>query len=123
MSSRRSRSGGQVQGEDVQPVEEILAKSAATNLGGEIPRGRRHHAHVDLDVLAVAEAAHLALLQDAQELDLQAERQLANLVEEQRAARGLFEQPLAIAIGVGERALCDARRARTRAGCREWRRN
>ena len=34
-----------------------------------------------------------------------AERQLADLVEEERAARGLLEKPLAVAVGVGEGAL------------------
>ena len=39
----------------------------------------------------------LALLEHAEELRLELERQLANLVEEQRAAVGQLEAPVAIA--------------------------
>ena len=39
-----------------------------------------------------ADAADLALLERAQQLRLQIDRQLAELVEEQRAAVGLLEQ-------------------------------
>src|SRR5262249_42250567 len=45
------------------------------------------------------------LLQCAQQLDLQVERQLADLVEEQRAAVGLFEETASIGARVRERAL------------------
>ena len=41
----------------------------------------------------LADAAHLALLEHAQELRLQIERQLADLVEEEGAAVGLFDRP------------------------------
>jgi hypothetical protein len=44
------------------------------------------------------------LLQDPQQLGLQRQRQLADLVEEDRAAVGLGEQAQAIGAGVGERA-------------------
>ena len=46
-----------------------------------------------------------ALLQDAQELDLRPHRDLADLVEEQRAAVRLLEAPDAALVGAGERAL------------------
>ena len=48
--------------------------------------GGADHPHVDLDLLAAAEALDHPLLQEAQQLGLQAERQVADLVEEQRAA-------------------------------------
>ena len=54
-------------------------------------------------VLVAADRAHLALLEHAQELDLQLDRHLADLVEEQRAAVRLHEETRA-AVGVGERA-------------------
>ena len=66
---------------------------------------RGDDAHVDLDVTRVAEAPDLLLLEGAQELHLQVERQLADLVEEQRPAAGLLEEPAPICGGVGERAL------------------
>ena len=47
----------------------------------------------------------LAFLQRAQQLDLRVERQLADLVEEQRAAVGFLELADALVDGAGERAL------------------
>src|SRR6185295_19640284 len=52
-----------------------------------------------------AEAAELALLQDAQQLHLGGRRHLADLVEEQRPAIGELEAALAPIGGAGERAL------------------
>ena len=77
--------------EDVEPVVEILAELAVGDQLLEIAVGRRHHAHVDLDRLGAADALELALLQHAQQLDLHVERQVADLVEEQRAAVGQLE--------------------------------
>ena len=51
-----------------------------------------------------ADAADDAVLQDAEELDLHRRRRLADLVEEDRAAVGLVEQPALLADGAGERA-------------------
>ena len=53
--------------------------------------GRRHQAHVDRDRLLAADAHDLALLQRAQQLDLQRGVHVADLVEEQRAAVGQLE--------------------------------
>ena len=53
-----------------------------------------------------ADRAHLALLQHAQQLHLERRRQLADLVEEQRAAVGRPEEAgLALVVGAGEGAL------------------
>ena len=65
---------------------------------------RRDHAHVDRDRLRRADRPHLALLQHAQELDLQRHRHVADLVQEQRAAVGRLEQALVRLHGAGERA-------------------
>ena len=67
--------------------------------------GRGHHAHVDAHRLGGADRQHLALLQRAQQLGLQLGRQVADLVEEQRAAIGGAEQPRLRLVGAGERAL------------------
>src|SRR5262249_33489765 len=58
--------------------------------------------------LRVADPADLARLQEAQQLHLDVLVQLADLVEEQRAAVGHLEQPLVIAVGPGEGALAVA---------------
>ena len=71
MSSLRSRSGGTTQRHDVQPVEQILAEAALGDLGLDVAVGRRDDAHVDLDGLLAAHALELALLQHAQQLELQ----------------------------------------------------
>ena len=47
--------------------------------------------HVDADRLDAADALELALLQRAQELHLHLDRDLADLVEEERAAVGELE--------------------------------
>ena len=62
-------------------------------------------ADVDLDRLLAADALEPALLEHAQELGLQAERQLADLVEEQRAAVGHLEAAGLLFGRAGERAL------------------
>src|SRR5437868_6859473 len=47
---------------------------------------------------------HGLRLEDAEQLGLRGDRQLAELVEEQRAAGGLDERAAALAVGAGERA-------------------
>ncbi|MNR00641.1 hypothetical protein D3C85_1164200 [compost metagenome] len=64
--------------------------------------GRRQHPHIDGDALARAQAHHFALLQHAQQLDLDRHRQVADLVEEQGAAVGFFEPAGLGAEGAGE---------------------
>ena len=59
-----------------------------------------------------AHRPHLALLQHAQELDLQRERHVTDLVEQQCAAVGRLEQAAVIANGAGERALGVAKELR-----------
>ena len=71
----------------------------------EILVGRRDESHVDPDRPLRANRIDLALLQRAQELHLQFERQLADLVEEQRAAVRLQELARVLFRGSGEGAL------------------
>ena len=70
----------------------------------EVAVGRGDDAHVDGDLLLPADRLDAALLERAQQLRLQIDRQLADLVEEQRAAVGALERALAIRVGAGERA-------------------
>ena len=53
-------------------------------------------ADVDVDRLRLADAAHLAAIEHAQQLRLEVERELADLVEEQRAAVGGLDQALLV---------------------------
>ena len=91
--------------EDVEAVVEVLAELAVLDQLDHVAVGRRDQAEVDLDRLLGADRIDLALLQGAQQLDLRLERQLADLVEEQRAAVGLLELADALVDGAGERAL------------------
>ena len=65
--------------------------------------GRRQYAHIDLNRFGAAHGANLVLLQDAQQLYLQAHRHVADFVEQQGAAIGGLEQAFVIARGAGER--------------------
>jgi hypothetical protein len=65
--------------------------------------GRGDHPHVDLDGLVAADALELALLEEAEQLDLGRRREIADLVEEQGAAVRLLEAAFARARRAGER--------------------
>ena len=54
-----------------------------------------HDPHVDLDRLLSAHAIQPAVLQDPQQADLGGQRQLADFVQQQRAAVGPLEPALA----------------------------
>ena len=90
--------------EDVQAIEKIIAQMA---LGDRIFRnlvGRGQHAHVDRGFALAAQAAQLAVFQHAQQFGLRADRHLADFVEQQRAALGQFEAAGAALQRAGERA-------------------
>src|SRR5439155_9445017 len=65
---------------------------------------RRDDADVALDPIVAAHPPYLRALERAEQSWLQIERQLAELVDEQRAAVRLLEDALARADGAGERA-------------------
>src|SRR5204863_5833926 len=91
----------QLDADDVDAVVEVLAEAALLDRRLEVAVRRRHEAHVEADLAAAAQRAHHALLQRAQELWLEAQRKLADLVEEERPAARLHEQPLARRARVG----------------------
>ncbi len=93
MSGFRSRKRRHENREDIQPVEEVVAELARRDRPLEILVGGRDQADVGADRLGAAEPLELALLEHAQQLDLGGEVQVANLVEEQRAAVGELEPP------------------------------
>ena len=71
----------------------------------KIAVGRGHHAHVNFPRLRAADGLKLSFLQDAEQLDLQVDRQFAHLVEENRAAVGELKAPVALFGRAGESAL------------------
>jgi hypothetical protein len=65
----------------------------------------RHDSYVDRSFPVGADGAHHPTLEDVEQLGLKRERELAELVEEQRSTVRLFEQTGAMSCGAGERAL------------------
>src|SRR5262249_26039955 len=92
-------------GEDVDAVEKVLPEAAGLGLGVEVAVGGGEDADVDLDVAGVTQATEGLRLEEAEELDLEGEGELADLVEEEGAVVGLLEEPGAVDHGVGEGAL------------------
>ena len=76
----------------------------AAHLLAQAAVGRGDQPHVDRDVVVGADAPDLAPLEHAQQLGLQVDGQLADLVEEHRAAVGRLEHALARRHGARERA-------------------
>ncbi len=76
---------------DVDPVEEVQAELALRHQFGEVGVGGEDQPCAQRDELVAAKSAELALLQDAEELDLGREAELADLVEHQGAVAGLLE--------------------------------
>ena len=89
----------------VQPEEEVLPEAARRDLRVEVGVGGRDDAHVGAPRARAADALELAGLEHAQQLGLQVQRDVGDLVEEQRAAVGQLEAADAVALGVGEGAL------------------
>ena len=88
----------------VEAEVEIAPERALVDRGFQVTVGGGQHANVDRARLRAAEPEHLPLLQHAQQLDLDRDRHLADLVEEEGAAlRGLEQAGLGLD-RAGERA-------------------
>jgi hypothetical protein len=105
MSAARSRKRRRENGEDLEAVKEVAAKLLFRDHFGQVAIGGGDEAHVDGDGPRSAQALDLALLQSAQQLGLQVERQLAHLVEKERALVGQLQTADLARNGAGERAL------------------
>src|SRR5665213_3032320 len=79
------------QRQNVQAIEQVLAKLSVFDTLEQFAVGCRYDADVDFDGLATADRLDRAFLQGAKQFDLGCERQLADFVEEQRAAGSLDE--------------------------------
>lgn len=86
-------------------MEKILTKEAATDSILEVLVSRCDHSHVDTDRRLATDAVKLAFGQHAQQARLQRRGHVADLVEKQRAAVGLFEATATQRIRPRERAL------------------
>ena len=97
---------------DRQAEIEIFAEGALVDLFAQVAIGCREHADIDLVRAIAADALDLALLEHAQELGLQRDVELADLVEEDRAAVGLLEAAGVLRDRAGEAALLVAEQRR-----------
>ncbi|KAF5033894.1 hypothetical protein DSECCO2_601920 [anaerobic digester metagenome] len=87
-----------------QPVEQVLAEHAVCRHDREVAVGRGHEPEIALQLVFGTHRPEAAVLEHAQKRLLYALGQLADLVEKERAAVGQLEQPVAVAVRVGERA-------------------
>src|SRR6185503_6019941 len=91
--------------EDVQAIEQVRTESPFRNLLLEIAVRRGDEPDVHFHRPSAADALELLLLQDAQQLHLRIERQLAHFIHEQRAVVGKLEPSDALLNRARERAL------------------
>jgi hypothetical protein len=96
---------GHPQFEHVEAVEQVLPECPGGNHRGQILVAGAHDAHIHAVFLAGADLAHAAFLQRAQQLHLHRQRQVRDLIEQQRAAIGGLEEPAALGVGPSKGAL------------------
>src|ERR1700722_3578970 len=77
---------GHENGEYTQTIVQVAAEGARGDHFGEVAIRGGHEADVHANCLRAAQALKLLLLQDAQKLGLQLERDVADFVEKNRAA-------------------------------------
>jgi hypothetical protein len=90
--------------DDVEAVQEVAAQRAVGDPRLDVLVGGGDHPQVDGHGAVAAEDVDDVLLQHAQQLGLERERELDDLVEEEGAAGGLTEAAGAVAQGAGEGA-------------------
>ena len=93
---------GQPEVHHVEPVEQIAAERSLFHFLRQVAIGGGDDAEVRAAMSERTHRAELLLLQDAQELGLKVERQLADLVKEGGAAVGHFDQAGLGSDGAGE---------------------
>src|SRR4249919_2494918 len=94
----------QLQAHDVEAMQQVRAELAFGDEAFEVLVGGGDDAHVHADQFAAADAEELALRQHAQQARLQRRGHVADFVEEQGAAIGLFEAAHVALLGTGEGA-------------------
>ena len=94
--------GRQLDRHNVEPVIEVFAEPPGSDQRLKIAVGGGDDAHVDGDFLVAAHPADPARLQGAEQAGLRLGRHIADFVEEQGAAAGLFEFADVAACGPGE---------------------
>src|SRR5207245_8304766 len=93
-----------MEGKDIEPVEQVLAELPLDDERLQILVGGADDPDVHLDVLVPTHPLEFPFLQDPQELHLHGRRDLADLIQEERAAVGLLELSLLLHRGPGKGA-------------------
>src|SRR5260370_743850 len=106
-AQRRNRDG-----DDVETVIEVVAESAARDLGLEVLVSRGHDAHIDRDGLLPADLLKCLLLQNAQHFRLRAHAHVADFIEKESSPVGQLEFSFPLIDRAGERALAIAKELR-----------
>ena len=83
----------QMNGDDVEPVEQIFPEGALFDRRIQLSVGRSHDAHIHLDIVAPPDPADLLFLQHAKELGLQRKTEVSDLIQKQRPLIHGFKQP------------------------------
>src|SRR5690606_12841385 len=96
---------GHVDRKNAEPIVEVLAESPRGDLLLEVSVRCRDDPHVDRMRAIVAHALVLVLLEHTQQLALQIQRDLPDLVEEDRAAVRELETADPVPMGARERTL------------------
>ena len=90
--------------EDAEAIEEVGAELSGGHLGVQIPVRRGDQTDVGLERRCTAESLELTLLQHTEQLDLHRGGEIADLVEEERAAGRQLEAPGLLPVRARERA-------------------
>jgi hypothetical protein len=94
--------GRNLQPEHIQAEPQIRAEPAGVDFFGKPTVRCRDDPRVDFTRKVLADAADFPFLQDAEQLGLRAWRELADFVQEERAAVGFLEESRALGRGTGE---------------------
>src|SRR6266850_1807286 len=88
--------------DDVQAVEQVLAKLVLTNGVDNIAVGGGDQAHVHAQFLIAANACKTAVFQEAEQFGLERPAHVADFIEEDGAAVGFFDASELLLEGAGE---------------------
>ena len=88
----------------IETMEQVFAEQAFFNALFQVLVSRSDNAHVHADRRLTTDAIELAFSQHAQQARLQGRGHVADLIEKQRSAIGLFEAAATQRVGTGERA-------------------
>ena len=76
---------------NIQAIEQVFAEQPLADLVAQIAVRCSHDSHIGLDGLAPTHRGELTFLQNAQQAGLRFWRHIADFIQEQRAAGGLFK--------------------------------